>query len=186
MRIIGGIWKGRILKVPKRGVTRPTQDRVREALISQILAACSLSLDHCSVLDAFAGTGAVGLELLSRGAKAAYFAEKNVASWQALTSNIRSLHAEHAYPYRGSALSLAKDFQGEPFDIVYLDPPYADDPQASYAVLDELFVRDKVQEGTIVVHQRDVHAQKLIHSCLELCREKRYASSCVAFYKVRM
>ena len=78
MRVIGGRWRGRHLDAPEgRGVTRPTTDRVREAMASMVLAACGLSLTSVHVLDAFAGSGGLGIELLSRGAASATFVEMN-------------------------------------------------------------------------------------------------------------
>ena len=78
MRIVGGKWRGRQIEAPEgRGTTRPTTDRTREAIASMILSARGLDLTGDSVLDAFAGSGAMGLELLSRGASHATFVDRD-------------------------------------------------------------------------------------------------------------
>ncbi|MEC7628832.1 MAG: RsmD family RNA methyltransferase, partial [Pseudomonadota bacterium] len=74
MRIIAGTWKGRALQTPKNNLTRPTSDRIREALFSALES--RIQFDEAHVLDVFAGTGALGLEALSRGAASCYFVEK--------------------------------------------------------------------------------------------------------------
>ena len=78
MRIVGGKWRGRSIQPPKGyALTRPTAERTREAIASSILAAFGLNLENASVLDAFAGSGAMGLELLSRGAAHATFVDQD-------------------------------------------------------------------------------------------------------------
>ena len=82
MRIIAGKWKGHTLQTPKNNLTRPTSDRIREALFSALESRIELNGSH--VLDLFAGTGALGLEALSRGAETCYFVEKMTAAWAVL------------------------------------------------------------------------------------------------------
>mgnify|MGYP001428471927 CR=1 FL=1 len=79
MRIIAGKWKGHALQTPKNNLTRPTSDRIREALFSALESRIELNESH--VLDLFAGTGALGLEALSRGAGTCYFVEKMLLGW---------------------------------------------------------------------------------------------------------
>lgn len=121
MRIIAGQWRGRPLLAPPGDATRPTADRVREALFS-MLASRLGSLEGLTVLDGFAGTGALGLEALSRGAAHAIFVERDPVAVKALKANIAALKAGAdiiASPIE--SLGLAR----RACDIVLLDPPYA-------------------------------------------------------------
>lgn len=122
MRIVAGEWRGRKLAAPRGMAVRPTADRVREAIFS-ILGGRVAGAD---VLDLFAGTGALGLEALSRGAREAVFVESDPAAFAALRRNIAALGA-------GGAEALPLDFRraigrlaraGRRFDLVFLDPPY--------------------------------------------------------------
>lgn len=185
MNITGGKWRGRTLVIPKSNATRPTQNRVREAIVSQVRAARTLTLETCVVLDAFSGSGSVGLELLSQGARAAYFIENNQDAWRALSKNIRELKAEDAHAHKGSAASVLARHESPAFDVVYLDPPYTKDPQASEEVIEVLLDKHLISEGGIVIHQRDQKAPQLTHDVLELVKEKRYASSLVTLFKVK-
>lgn len=134
MRIIAGQWRGRKLIAPAGDATRPTADRVREALFS-MLASRLGSFDGLRVADIFAGSGALGLEALSRGAAHCTFVEEDRAALKALDANIAVLGAE-ADVLRRSALNLPA--AEAPFDLVLLDPPYASaDGLASLELLRE-------------------------------------------------
>ncbi|MDO8916019.1 MAG: RsmD family RNA methyltransferase, partial [Coriobacteriia bacterium] len=93
MRIVGGAWRGRPLVSPSGPTTRPTSDRVREALFDALGARLGSDLGGGAVLDLFAGTGALGLEALSRGASSAVFVENDRAALVALRRNIETLGA---------------------------------------------------------------------------------------------
>lgn len=122
MRIIAGLYRGRRLVAPDGLDTRPTSDRVREALFSSLGP-----LTGARVADLYAGTGALGLEALSRGARRAVFVEEARAALRALRQNLSTLAvAEHtrviAAPVARAASALIKE---GPFDLVLIDPPYA-------------------------------------------------------------
>ncbi|MCA1836845.1 MAG: 16S rRNA (guanine(966)-N(2))-methyltransferase RsmD [Actinobacteria bacterium] len=121
MRIVAGQFGGRRLVVPKDNRVRPTADRVREAWMSIL----GEELNGARVLDLFAGSGALGLEALSRGAASATFVELNPPSLKALDQNIASLGAEDAATvHRGDAMRYAERLPERAFDIVLADPPY--------------------------------------------------------------
>jgi len=124
MRIIAGTWKGHALQTPKNNLTRPTSDRVREALFSALES--RIQLDEAHVLDLFAGTGALGLEALSRGAASCYFVEKTNAACAVIESNIHALDAaDKTHLLRRDAVRLGRhDKQAPLFNLVFLDPPY--------------------------------------------------------------
>ena len=124
-RIIAGAWRGRILQAPLGDATRPTAQRTRQALFDMLAhapwAGRSL-LEGATVLDAFAGTGALGLEALSRGAAHATFVEQNAEALACLAANIAACHtAAAATIIRADTLRLK---QGRPQTLVFLDPPY--------------------------------------------------------------
>jgi len=120
LRIIGGTWRGRKLRFPASAVIRPTPDRVRETLFNWLGAAVPGA--HC--LDLFAGSGALGLEALSRGAAHVSFIEREVAAARALTLLLRAWQAQDAQVVRADALYYLAG-AARPFDIVFLDPPFA-------------------------------------------------------------
>ena len=121
MRIVSGIYGGRRLVAPKGDIARPTQDRVREAWFS-ILGA---EVEGARVLDLFAGSGALGLEALSRGAASADFIEKARASLIALAANIEALGVREVAKIRkGDALKVVESLEAGSYDLVFADPPY--------------------------------------------------------------
>lgn len=122
MRIIAGQWRGRPLAAPKGEATRPTADRTREALFS-MLASRVGSFEGLKVADLFAGSGALGLEALSRGAESCLFVEQDRPALDALRVNIDKLDAKGAQVRAGSVLALGP--APAPFDLVLMDPPYA-------------------------------------------------------------
>jgi 16S rRNA (guanine966-N2)-methyltransferase len=122
MRIIAGQWRGRQIESPPGMATRPTGDRVRETLFS-MLASRLGSFEDLRVADLFAGSGALGLEALSRGAAHASFVERDPAAAAVIKRNAAKLGAEERIRlFGGSALALPRS---EPFDLVVADPPYA-------------------------------------------------------------
>ena len=121
MRIIAGKWRGRTLIAPPGATTRPTGDRTREALFS-MLASRLGSFEGLSVVDLFAGTGALGLEALSRGAASCTFVERDRPALEALRANVEKLAAE-----ADIRAQSAENFSGGPFDLALLDPPYGTD-----------------------------------------------------------
>lgn len=121
MRIIAGEWRGRRLQAPPGLSTRPTADRVRETLFS-MLASRIGSFEGLRVADLFAGSGALGLEALSRGASFACFVESDADAAAAIKANADALGAAARVTIlRASALALPK---AEAFDLIFADPPY--------------------------------------------------------------
>jgi len=124
MRVVAGRFGGRRLRAPRGRVTRPTSERVREALFSMLG-----ELDGETVLDLFAGSGALGIEALSRGAAKVVFVERDRRAVEALSANLAELGlGEREVEIRpGDALSAlrAARKRGETYDLVFVDPPYA-------------------------------------------------------------
>lgn len=121
MRIIAGEWRGRPIEAPPGTATRPTADRVRETLFS-MLASRLGSFQELRVADLFAGSGALGLEALSRGAAHATFVENDPKASATIRRNVENFGAaDRVRILNGSALSLPKS---QPFDLIFADPPY--------------------------------------------------------------
>ena len=123
MRIIAGAWRGRALAAPPGEATRPTADRVRQALFDRLLHAAWAGRDaveDAAVLDAFAGTGALGLEALSRGAASAVFIENDPAALLALRRNVAASDGKG----RVLAADALRPPPGTPCRLIFLDPPY--------------------------------------------------------------
>jgi 16S rRNA (guanine966-N2)-methyltransferase len=123
MRIISGKWRSRPLIAPKGDTTRPTADRTRETLFSMLNSRLG-TFEGLSVMDLFAGSGALGLEALSRGAARCVFVEQDKAALDALDKNIAKLEAGSQCDIRrSSVLSLGRPIK--PYDLILMDPPYA-------------------------------------------------------------
>ncbi len=128
MRIIAGQWRGRALSAPPGDTTRPTADRVKQALFDRLLHAPwagRVVLEGASVLDVFAGTGALGLEALSRSAADAAFIEHDRAALAVLRANIAACGATERC--RVVAADATRPPPGRPATLVFMDPPYATD-----------------------------------------------------------
>ena len=121
MRIIAGEWRGRSLVAPPGNATRPTADRTRETLFS-MLASRLGSFEGLRVADLFAGSGALGLEALSRGAAHASFVESDRQAIKAIEANVATLGARDRTSLR--AMSAGALPASEPFDLIFADPPY--------------------------------------------------------------
>lgn len=122
MRIIAGQWRGRPLQAPKGDATRPTADRTRETLFSMLVSRLG-SFEGLAVADLFAGSGALGLEALSRGAASCIFVEQDPAAIRALRTNIANLRAQDQADVRAASV-MALGPAKQPLDLVLLDPPY--------------------------------------------------------------
>ena len=152
MRVIAGSLKGRELKVPKT-VTRPTSSRVREALFSSLQHMLA-GFDDLAVLDLFAGSGALGIEALSRGAAHAVMVDDDAGAVKVITGNLAS-HGIDARVLRADALVLtaAPSAYGA-FDVVFADPPYAMGNADVERLLAQLGDGGWLADGAVVVVER--------------------------------
>ena len=132
MRVIAGQWRGRPLVAPKGDATRPTADRTREALFSMLTSRLG-SFEGLAVADLFAGSGALGIEALSRGAASCLFVEQDAAALDALKGNLAKL-GTRADVRAGSVMGLGP--APKPLDLIMMDPPYG--TGAGLVALDKL------------------------------------------------
>lgn len=158
MRIVAGEAKGRRLFSPPNN-TRPTSDRVREALFNTLTNL--LDWPQTTVLDLYAGSGAVGLEAASRGAQQVTLVEKLPAAVSCVRKNKQLLgeSATQVEVHRGSAqtfLQQAVKTPGAPYDFVFMDPPYDQVAQDIPTILELLVEKEWVSEGSVIVVERSV------------------------------
>lgn len=177
MRITGGKYRGRLLKAPKNEATRPTQDRVREALFSMLMEA----VPGARFLDLYAGTGAVGLEALSRGAAEVHWVESDRAAARIAAANIASIAGEDAVRslFAGDVRRwIAGTRSREPFDIVFADPPYAEGRETALAELAaELASQGLVSANAVFVAEVPVDASLADSPGWVVVRDRVYGKS---------
>lgn len=182
MRVIAGRLRGRRVDAPKGGDTRPTYDRVRES----IFAIIGTAIEGATVLDLFAGSGVLGIESVSRGARAALLIDIDAGAVAVIRENVEKLGiARECTVRRGDALRiLERSALGGSFGVVFVDPPYRSGLHA--VVLGLLGERGRLPEGAAVVAEHDAR-DDLPESAgyLALVRRERYGSTAVSFYEAR-
>jgi 16S rRNA (guanine966-N2)-methyltransferase len=179
MRVIAGEFGGRRLQAPSGRRTRPTSDRVREALFAMLG-----DVREASVLDLFAGTGGLGIEALSRGAGSATFVERDAIAVRALRANLQSLGIgpPRALVRRADALAALRSARGrkEAYDLIFIDPPYGQarelGPRLS-GLLEPL-----LGPAARVVVESDRRAPLQLE--LELERERRYGDTSIKIHLI--
>ena len=186
MRITGGEFGGRNLKVPKSDAIRPTQDRVREALFNMI----QFEVPGCDFLDLFAGSGAVGIEALSRGAKSATFVESNRRHMPVLLENLRLVSpAGRPRPFNFSTFlsdvySWIASYSGPGFSIAFADPPYALGEERGYAsVLATLAERGVVRPGGLFIAEMTAVQKAEETPGWELVRDRTYGKTRLCLWR---
>ncbi|MBW9211982.1 MULTISPECIES: 16S rRNA (guanine(966)-N(2))-methyltransferase RsmD [Terrabacteria group] len=179
MRIIAGEFRSRPIEAPKGMKTRPTLDKVREAVFSIIMN----NVPESSFLDLYAGSGANGLEALSRGAKRVVFVEKDRHAQKIIQANIVSLSLQEKTSLLKMSVQRALDvLKGQSFDLVYMDPPYA--KQENEQVIQLLIEKDLLNlDGVIVVEadRNDAYAETI--GKMKLWKKKEYGVSQLLFYR---
>ncbi len=168
MRIIAGEHRGRVLKAPKGDGTRPTTDRVRESLMS-MLASARGGFEGAVVLDAFAGSGALALEALSRGADRACLVERDGAAAKVVEANAQLLGygPDRARVRRADVLKAAVPRMGAPYDLVFLDPPYAVEAAEALALVARLDAAGLLAPDAIVSYEHDAAANEAVEVLAE-------------------
>jgi len=177
-RVIAGAWRGRRLTVPAGRDVRPTSDRVREALFS-ILG----PIDGAVVLDLFAGSGALALEALSRGAARATLVERAPGALRAIAANVAALDAGEVADVRARDVRafVREDASqaGGPYDLVFLDPPYRD----AAGLGPQLDLTPLLAAGARVVSESD-RREPLALTGLEVVDERRYGDTLIRIHRI--
>ncbi len=188
MRIIAGIHKGMRFDAPQGTTTRPTVDRVRESIFNTLY-----SLGGCVeayVLDGFAGSGALGLEALSRGAVLVTFFERDRKSFSVCKKNIKSLKIEqNKYAlYNRDIFKASLTSIHHPLNLVFFDPPYAYQPKTIFELIDSLKTSGLLSKNAIIVYE---HASTCNNEVSTLCSQyvleirqaKQFGTTQVSFLK---
>lgn len=177
MRIAGGQYRGQSLKVPKTGDIRPTQESVREALFSILMG----TVPGSRFLDLFSGSGAMGIEAISRGAAHATLVESNPRHLAVIKANIATILGENAgkaSAVRADAYSWLDGFAGAPYDIAFADPPYALGEERGYGkVLAALSLRNAVVPGGFFVAEMASRQLAVAPEGWEVFRDRRYGKT---------
>lgn len=173
MRIIAGAWRGRRIQAPDDDRVRPTGDRVREAWMSIVNSA----IPGARVIDLFAGSGALGLESLSRGAASAHFVDNFPKSLTAIRENAQVLGAgDRAVIHRADALSYAAGIEPGRFDVAFADPPYGESLATKIA---ELWLTRPFATLIGIEHHRD--------EALPVSGDRRkYGDTAITFYRTEI
>jgi 16S rRNA (guanine966-N2)-methyltransferase len=173
VRVVAGAWRGRRLAAPAGRDTRPTSDRVREAVFS-ILG----PIDGAVVLDLFAGSGALAFEALSRGAARATLVERAPAAIRAIEANVQALCADVDLRRR-DVRAFVRDASaaGGPYDLVFLDPPYRD----AAGLGPQLDLTPLLAPGARVVSESD-RREPLALPGLEVTDERRYGDTLIRIH----
>ena len=184
MRITGGEFGGRNLKVPKSDAIRPTQDRVREALFNIIQ--CEIA--GADFLDLFAGSGAVGLEALSRGAKSVTFVESNCKHIAVLKENVdllcRPRPSTSTFLVAADCYHWLASYSGPGFSIGFADPPYALGEEKGYAsVLAMLTERGVIRPGGLFVAEMTAVQRAEETPGWELIRDRTYGKTRLCIWR---
>jgi len=181
MRIIGGVYRSRLIQMPKGIEIRPTQDRVREAIFN-ILGDINGKL----VLDLFAGSGAFGLEALSRGASRAAFVENNSRCLKTIEENVESLNipASKYDIIRGSVSTVLPrlEKEGNRYDIIFLDPPYHND-MAKNCLINIDYYDILTEFGLAVAEHFKKDSLETGLDTMEALTERKYGDTLVTIYR---
>lgn len=173
LKIITGTAKGRVLKTLEGEATRPTSERIKEAVFSSI----QFDIENRRVLDLFAGCGQLGLEALSRGAESCMFIDSSREAMDIIKANVKATGFESVCKYlvSDSRNYIRKASGREVFDLVFIDPPYA--LQCCADVIRNLIAKDLLADGAIVISESG--EETLNHEDfpeLEVTKSKRYGT----------
>ena len=186
MRITGGRWRSRALDAPRGMATRPTSDRVREALFSMLVSDGLIGGDDEAkgprVLDLYAGTGALAFEALSRGASAAVLVEHARDAVAAIRKNAKALGVSAELLLFDTKVERALLKIEGPFGVVFLDPPYADVRGPSFAAILARAAALLGPSGALVLEHASADEPPLVPG-LELDRTRKYGDSSVTLYR---
>jgi len=184
MRIISGTAKGSKLYTLEGIETRPTLDRVKEAVFNII----SNEIIEAKVLDLFSGSGAIGLEFASRGAKEVYLCDKSKNACEIIKKNIAKTHLEEKVKlFCSDFVELIKKIKNEKFDMIYLDPPYK--TNFIKIAIDELIKNENLTEDTLIIAETDEEEElvKQIEEIkeIEVIDKRKYGRASILFLKKR-
>lgn len=176
MRIVGGEFRGRILAAPRTHTIRPTSDRLREAVFNILSHGYPEALEGARVLDLFAGTGALGLEALSRGARFCTFVDDSAEARGLIRANIDALGlGGRSRLFRRDAARLGDCGANEPFSLAFLDPPYR--KGLAERCLDSLSKGKWLSANALVMIEEAADVQLALPPEFILCEQRVYGDT---------
>lgn len=182
MRIVGGEFRGRSLVTPKSNAIRPTIDRTRESLFNILAHAYPEALDATRVIDAFAGTGAVGLEALSRGCRHALFVENGVEGRALLWENIDALGLHgRTRILRRDATRLGPVGNLDPFNVMFADPPYG--KGLGEQALRAAHEGGWLAPGALAILEERADVEPQVHSAFQWLETRTFGDTRMHFYR---
>jgi 16S rRNA (guanine966-N2)-methyltransferase len=183
MRVIAGLYRSRPLQAPRGLATRPTSDRLRETLFNVI----AVRVPGARFADLYAGSGAVGIEAISRGAAEVHFAEKSTAAVTAIRANLRTLGigSDFSIEVTGTA-ALLKQLAGKPLDLVFLDPPYdaAEEYRKTLTLLGAAENELLADDALVIVEHTRKHPLLDRYGNLERTRTILQGDAALSFYSI--
>ena len=186
MRVISGLYKGRKLKSSKGYKTRPTTDRVKEGMFSSLIS-IEQSFSNKNILDMYAGSGALGIEALSRGAKFCTFFDISKIALNNVSYNLNSLNiSKNSYILHCCNVDYIRDWSlyiNDKLDVVFLDPPYATSAYTLQQNLENL--KPHLNRDAIIVYEHDKLNSCLSEASYNIVSKKTYGQTIIDFYKVK-
>lgn len=176
VRVISGTFGGRKIETPEGTRTHPMSERIRNALFNSL----GSTVEDARVLDAFAGSGAVGIEALSRGASNVTFIERDRLAQKVITRNIELLGIEDkAKLVRASVASWVSTYDGEKFDLIFVDPPY-NDPQFSTAMQ----ISGLLKPGALMVLSRPGRSESPTKPGVVVVDNRSYGDAALTYFRL--
>lgn len=176
MRVISGKLKGRNIKGFDIDGTRPTMDRVKESIFSTI----QNYIDDACVLDLFAGSGNLGIEAISNGAKKCYFVDNNKVAINTINENIKNFNIDNAEVLNSDYLNALNSLKNKKFDLVFLDPPYRFD--YIDGIIEFLIDNNMLNDNALIICEYENNINKE-YDDLSIFKDKKYGSKKVVIFK---
>lgn len=182
VRIVGGDFRGRTLKAPRSDAIRPTTDRTRESLFNILAHGYPGAVEGRRMLDLFAGTGAVGLEALSRGAQAAIFVEQSIEGRALIQANVEALGLQgRTKIFRRDAAAMGQCQRLQPFDLVFADPPYG--RELGERALASAARGGWLAEGALVMLEERSDVVPQLPDSFSSCESRVFGDTTIHFYR---
>lgn len=176
LRVISGKLKGRFIKGFDIEGTRPTMDRVKESVFSIIQS----YIDGANVLDLFAGSGNLGIEAISNGAKKCYFVDNNKIAINTINENIKNFNIDNAEVINNDYLNALNSLKNKKFDLVFLDPPYKFD--YIDGIIEFLIDNNMLNDNALIICEYENNINKEYND-LSIFKDKKYGSKKVVIFK---
>lgn len=177
MRIISGKYKGKILKSPSTLNIRPTADKVKQAFFTKY----QFEIDGCNFLDLFCGSGAIGIEAISRNCNIVYFIDKEESSLKLLNQNLSSIQEKNYKIIKSDSIKFLHNFDIKNyFDFIFIDPPYKSNLYNE--CLNTIYNKQILKENGIICCETDLD-YKFKNTNFILFDEKKYGNTKLYFFK---